>query len=335
MRPLLISVFLLIACTCFSQLSAVKNKVSNGYNFWINLPEGYSQVKSGVPVLIFLHGRSLSGSNLESVKRYGVITEIVKGRKIPAIVIAPQSPKGESWSPDKILNVLNYVQRNFKTDTNRVFVAGMSMGGYGTIRFAGKYPNKIASAIAMCGGGNISDAPSLNTLPLWILHGKKDVATPYTESLKIANAVKKQGGNLLRYTEYETLGHGEMARCFSFDQLYEWLFLFSKDKRPIKLTDNISMPEELFYRGRRKPSVKPEKKTETEASKKSEIIPEAEKKSPSKKSKKSSTKIHVVKKGDTLFSIAKRNGTTVNELRRLNKLKEGEVLMVGKRLRIK
>ena len=114
------------------------------YPFWLHLPSD-SILKSCPPVLIFLHGKSLSGNDLNRVKRYGVISEIEKGRKIPAIVVAPQTNNG--WNPDKVLSVLNFVKRTFTVDTNRVYVCGMSMGGYGTMNFAGKYPELVAAAV--------------------------------------------------------------------------------------------------------------------------------------------------------------------------------------------
>ena len=85
------------------------------YNFWLSLPVD-SILQNNPPVLIFLHGKSLSGSDLALVRKYGVIHEIDKGRSIPAIVIAPQVPAGKSWEPEKILHVLQYVQKQYKTE---------------------------------------------------------------------------------------------------------------------------------------------------------------------------------------------------------------------------
>ena len=115
----------MVGLSASAQLSAVKGKTT--YNFWLNLPSD-SILKTKPPVLIFLHGKSLSGTDMEKVKRYGVIHEIQKGRQVNAIVVAPQVVSG-SWDPDKILEVLEYVQRTYKTDTNRVYVCGMSLGG--------------------------------------------------------------------------------------------------------------------------------------------------------------------------------------------------------------
>lgn len=221
---LLFGLLLTICFTASSQLSTVKGKAD--YNFWISLPED-SILKNNPPILIFLHGKSLSGTNLDLVKKYGVIHEIEKGRKIPAIVIAPQVQSG-SWDPKKILDCLEYVQSQYKTDTNRVYVAGMSLGGYGTLHFAGAYPELVTAAVALCGGGNTKDGCDLATVPLWIQHGNLDYAVPISESEKIVKAIKDcNGGENLKYTVVKGADHGDLEKVFRTDEMYNWLFQYT------------------------------------------------------------------------------------------------------------
>ena len=214
---------------CFSaisQLQAVKGKVT--YNFWLSLPAD-SILQNNPPILIFLHGKSLSGSDLNLVKKYGVIHEMEKGRNIPAIVIAPQVPAGKSWEPKKVLDVLQYVQSQYKTDTNRVYVAGMSLGGYGTLHFAGAYPEIVTAAVALCGGGNVKDAGNLAEVPLWIQHGNLDNAVPISESEKIVKAIKAcNGGENLTYTVVKGANHGDLEKVFRTDEMYDWMFKYTK-----------------------------------------------------------------------------------------------------------
>jgi predicted peptidase len=217
---LLFIVFVNIHVGMRAQLRTVLD--STFYRFWINLPED-SVMKNNPPVLIFLHGKSLSGTDINKVKKYGVIKEIEKGRKIPAIVVAPQVATG-SWNPDKVLEVLQYVQKTYKTDTTRVYVCGMSLGGYGTLHFAGKYADKITAAVALCGGGNTNDACCLATIPLWIQHGNKDYAVPITESEKVVNAIRNCDGSKLVYTVHSGADHGDLEKVFRTDELYNWLF---------------------------------------------------------------------------------------------------------------
>jgi predicted peptidase len=227
MKKLAIVVVLLFSFSkVYSQLQAIKNQAD--YPFLLHLPAD-SILKSKPPVLIFLHGRSLSGTNLDLVKKYGVIHEIEKGRKVPAIVVAPQVIAGKSWEPEKIMSVLKFVQRTFDTDTNRVYVAGMSLGGYGTLRFAGAYPEVVTAAVALCGGGNANDGCDLATVPLWIQHGNSDRAVPISESEKIVNAIKNcNGGENLKYTIHKGADHGALERIFRTDEMYEWLFQYTK-----------------------------------------------------------------------------------------------------------
>lgn len=227
MKKLAIVVVLLFSFSnVYSQLQAIKNQAD--YPFLLHLPAD-SILKSKPPVLIFLHGRSLSGTNLDLVKKYGVIHEIEKGRKVPAIVVAPQVIAGKSWEPEKIMSVLKFVQRTFDTDTNRVYVAGMSLGGYGTLRFAGAYPEVVTAAVALCGGGNTNDGCDLATVPLWIQHGNSDRAVPISESEKIVKAIKNcNGGENLKYTVHKGADHGALERIFRTDEMYEWLFQYTK-----------------------------------------------------------------------------------------------------------
>jgi predicted peptidase len=221
MKTLLYLSFLLITPTFLAQLSAVKGKTA--YNFWINLPKD-SVLNSKPPILIFLHGKSLSGTDLNRVRKYGVIKEIEKGREIEAIVIAPQVASG-SWSPDKVLEVLEYVQKKYNTDSSRIYVCGMSLGGYGTLNFAGKYAGKITAAVALCGGGNVKDAQNLSTIPLWIQHGDADKPVPISQSIKVVDAINcvNSGKNMI-WTIHKGAGHSELERVFRSDAMYDWLF---------------------------------------------------------------------------------------------------------------
>jgi predicted peptidase len=225
MKKIFVLCLLILSCFCtHAQLKAINSQAD--YAFWLHLPSD-SILKSKPPVLIFLHGKSLSGTDLNRVKRYGIISEIEKGRKIPAIVVAPQTNNG--WDPEKILSVLQFVQKNFNTDTNRVYVAGMSMGGYGTLNFAGAYPELVTAAVALCGGGNVKDGCNLATVPLWIQHGTLDTAVPISESEKIVRAIKNcNGGENLIYTPLKGADHGDLERIFRTDEMYDWLFQFTK-----------------------------------------------------------------------------------------------------------
>ena len=204
----------------FAQLQTITNQTE--YPFWINVPETEKTEKQ--PILIFLHGKSLSGTDLNRVRRYGVLRAMDKGRKIPAIVVAPQLAKG-SWNPDKVLEVLEYVKKNYNLDESQIYVCGMSLGGYGTLHFAGKHADKITAAVAICGGGNTSDGCTLSTIPIWIQHGDKDYIVPISESQKVVNAIRKCNEKAkLIFTIIKGGNHGSVENIFHQDAMYNWLF---------------------------------------------------------------------------------------------------------------
>jgi predicted peptidase len=220
LKPLYIALFILTSTFGFSQLKTIKNKTT--YPFWINVPEKESTEKQ--PILIFLHGKSLSGTDLNRVRRYGVLRAMDKGRKIPAIVVAPQVAKG-NWNPDKVLEVLDYVKKNYNVDESRIYVCGMSLGGYGTLHFAGKYADKITAAVAICGGGNVKDGCKLATIPLWIQHGDVDYIVPMSESKKVVDAIKKCDEKAdVTLTIIKGGNHGNVERLFHEDAMYDCLF---------------------------------------------------------------------------------------------------------------
>ena len=225
----LLSTFCFIALLANAQEVLPVTHLEGTYNFLLHKPENKeNQIK---PVILFLHGRSLSGNNLNKVKQYGIIDDIVhRGRDVDAYVIAPQVPFGQSWSPPKLKTILDYVHANYPTDKCRVYVVGMSLGGYGTMDFVGTYPEEVSAAMALCGGGNVKMAESLAKVPLWIMHGKKDAAVPHSESEKVYNAIQNCcENNLTRFSSFPNYGHGEFARVFYAKQMYDWLYQFEKD----------------------------------------------------------------------------------------------------------
>ena len=221
---------LLSVHTAFAQydfLRPVKDSIPGGYDFWVYTPQDYYYSLDSTPVIIFLHGRSLCGRNLNRVKRYGPLDAIVKGRQIEALVLVPQNPGG-SWKPDKINDVLEWTKKHYPMDSTRVYVIGMSLGGYGTLDFAGTYPDKVAAAMALCGGSTLKDVSGLGELPLWIMHGTADRAVPIKQSKVVVEQLKKEGKDKrLRYDWLKGASHGALARILYMTKTYDWLFSHS------------------------------------------------------------------------------------------------------------
>ena len=94
------------------------------------------------------------------------------------------------------------------------------------MHFAGKYASKITAAVALCGGGNVKDACTMATIPMWIQHGNRDEAVPVQRSREVVDAIKTcNGGKNLIYTEIAGADHGDLEKVFRSDEMYNWLFL--------------------------------------------------------------------------------------------------------------
>lgn len=222
--------FLQLFVQAQQEVKAIRH-ASSPYEYWLAIPEGYDKKDTTQwPLIIFLHGRSLSGHDLQKVRQYGLIHEIDKGRKFPAFIIAPQVNKGESWNPTKVIQVLKEVEEMYHIDTTRISITGMSLGGYGTLHTAGEYPDYFCAVAAFCGGGKPKDACNLSTVPVWIAHGKKDRAVPYGESYEMVERIKKCKGEKIKFTSFESYGHGELERMFRTEELVDFLLKNQKGK---------------------------------------------------------------------------------------------------------
>lgn len=205
-------------------LRPVKDSIPGGYNFWVYTPVDYFYSQEQTPVIIFLHGASLCGRNLDRVRRYGPLDAIVKGRSVDALTLVPQNPGG-AWNPKKIMDMLDWVKLHYACDTTRVYVLGMSLGGYGTMDVCGTYPDRIAAGMAICGGTSLGDVSGLGELPFWIIHGTADRAVPIRQSKAVVDKLQSAGkDSRLKYDWLQGVNHGAPARIFYLTKTYEWLF---------------------------------------------------------------------------------------------------------------
>lgn len=288
---------------------------------------------SGKPLVIFLHGASLCGSNLARVRRYGTIDAISRGLKLDAYVLAPQNPGG-AWNPAKINRIVDWALDNYDIDSTRIYVLGMSLGGYGTIDYAAASPSRVAAAMALCGGGTSKTLGNLNQVPLAILHGTGDRAVPWTASQAVVNAMQAAGDTTrLIYRLLPKQSHGALARYFYIPEVYEWLFqhtLLDTTRTVnrdyyfgIDVTDNAfrrlkKLDQPLLVDDSHKASST--KGASTKGASSAEVD-------------ESSTGVHVVKSGDTLSRIAKLHRTTIAHLCAANNISRTSVLRIGQKIR--
>ena len=189
--------------------------------YLIYLPKDYEQ-KASWPLMLFLHGSGERGDNLDLVKKHGPPKLIDAGKQFPFIVVSPQCPNGQSWEPFKLTALLDEIAEKYKVDQDRIYLTGLSMGGFGTWALAAYRPNRFAAIVPICGGGDPSRVKRIAHIPTWVFHGDKDPTVRLRMSKKMVDALKKHGG-IVAFTFYPDAGHDAWTQAYNTLELYEWL----------------------------------------------------------------------------------------------------------------
>jgi hypothetical protein len=189
--------------------------------YLLYLPDDYGKDTTVVwPLILFLHGSRERGNDLTKVNSNGPPRLISKGKKLPFIVISPQLPFGEFWNPDRLVRMLKNIIKNYKVDEERIYLTGLSMGGFGTWATAQKYPEMFAAIAPVCGGGDPLYAWRIRHTPVWIFHGARDPTIPVSKSVIMADSLKQYGN--ARITIYPDAEHDSWSRTYSNENLYKW-----------------------------------------------------------------------------------------------------------------
>lgn len=198
-----------------------KITVAAKLNYLLSLPAEYESSKKSWPLVLFLHGSGESGTDLEKVKIHGPPKIVEAKGPFPFILVSPQSA-GRGWNPDVLNGLLDSVMKQYRVDKDRVYVTGLSMGGFGTWTLAAAHPERFAAIAPICGGGNPEDAPKLAKLPIWVFHGGKDPTVPVRRSEEMVSALKAAGGNP-KFTVYPEAGHDSWTVTYDNPEFYKWL----------------------------------------------------------------------------------------------------------------
>ncbi len=164
------------------------------YRYLLSKPEGYeADTAKKWPLVIFLHGAGERGTDLEKLKKHGPPKLIAAGQKFPAVFASLQCEPKQIWNPHGVKAVTDHLIHTERIDTSRVYLIGLSMGGFGTWETAMEYPETYAAISPICGGAGVRwvMAERLAKTPCWIFHGDKDPTVPVENSEKIYNALKK------------------------------------------------------------------------------------------------------------------------------------------------
>lgn len=202
-----------------------------------------------LPLVIFLHGSGERGDDNMAQLKWGVMNfaSDEQMKLYPAFVVAPQCPEGQTWadftidkkkgivqqsdSPTKsmelVIQLVQQLIKDYPVDTNRIYITGLSMGGFGTFDAMARYPDLFAAAVPVCGGGDPATAPLIKDIPCWIFHGAEDSTVDPILSLHMLEALQQAGAHP-GFTSYPEVGHFSWIAAYSDPLMMEWMFRQNK-----------------------------------------------------------------------------------------------------------
>lgn len=205
-------------------------------NYLLYVPPGYAaDATKQWPLVLFLHGAGERGDDLAKVTVHGPPKLVKQGKELPFILVSPQCPDDERWQPEVLAGLLDQVQAGLRVDAKRVYVTGLSMGGYGSWALGVRYPERFAAIAPICGGGERIDillagrrGPALKTLGVWAFHGAKDNVVPLSESERMVEAFQKAGNKDVKLTVYPEATHDSWTEAYNTPELFDWLLKHSR-----------------------------------------------------------------------------------------------------------
>ncbi|NJN28406.1 MAG: hypothetical protein HC819_21760 [Cyclobacteriaceae bacterium] len=235
------------------QKAHVLNSTEAPYGFYAYTPSAYTSDGPEYPLLIFLHGMGEIGNSasdakkLELVLRNGPPMLIKKNKwqpRYPMIVVSPQCHHGW-WESAKVHELITYLAEHYQVNKKRIYITGLSMGGYGTFGYVGDYGDEsyAAACVPICGGGDPKEAKNFGNTPTWIFHGDADGTVNVNQSINMATNINNlnpaQKAKLTIYPgvshnswsmTYDGTGMGKESKNYdAFSQsIYDWMFEHEK-----------------------------------------------------------------------------------------------------------
>lgn len=209
-----------------------------GYLLYLPADYGKDDTKKW-PVILFLHGSGEAGdgtTQLNKVKQHGPPKLIGQKKEFAFIVVSPQNPIADKtkpgprgWDPKALKGLLDEVLAKHKqADAKRLYLTGLSMGGFGSWSMAAAYPDTFAAIAPICGGGDPASANKIKDLPIWVFHGEKDPTVKIERSVAMVDALKAAGAKDVQFTRYPEAGHDSWTATYNDPKLYEWFLSHSK-----------------------------------------------------------------------------------------------------------
>ena len=205
------------------------------YNYLLYLPKEYHSAKKKYPLLIYLHGSSQKGNDINKLKAYGPPQLVEKGRDFDFIIVSPQCPaSARNWSEeDWFKSLFAELISKYEIDPDRIYLTGVSMGGGGTFDLAKKYPDKFAALVPLCAwDSDVTNLCAIRHIPIWTFHGKQDNIVPVLETEEKVKKLRDCKGTI-ELTVLQNDGHGIQWLYEKQDtyDIYNWML---KHKRRAK-----------------------------------------------------------------------------------------------------
>jgi predicted peptidase len=224
----------------FDNLTFVSGKSELNYRYF--KPKNSS---TKLPLILFLHGSGERGiDNEKHLKHIAHLASEEFQNKFPCYILAPQCPAGVKWvnvewtlkshimppitpTLQTTIELLKKIILKDPIDTDRIYVVGLSMGGFGTWDILCREPKLFAAGVPICGGGDETKAHLIKDIPIWAFHGALDKVVLPSRSQNMVNAIEKLNGKA-RLTIYPDIAHAAWEKALHSDELWLWLFEQSK-----------------------------------------------------------------------------------------------------------
>jgi predicted peptidase len=217
----LFTLFILLFSFLTMKAQQTEQFSKSGLHYLEYIPSNHEQTEK-LPLLIFLHGMGERGDDLSKVKFHGPPSFLDDKKDFPFICISPQCPDSLYWKKEILLPFYEEIIAKYPIDKNRIYITGLSMGGFGTWTSIIAKPDLFAAAVPICGGGDKSKLESIKSMPIWAFHGAKDDVVPLIRSQEMVDGLKKLGSNV-KFTIYPEASHNSWTETYNNQEVYDWL----------------------------------------------------------------------------------------------------------------
>jgi predicted peptidase len=175
------------------------------------------------PFILYLHGGSARGEDFERLRKMGLPKRLEHDADFPFIVASPLLPEGEIWTDvSSLMTLVDQVAQDYRVDPARIYVTGHSMGARGALYLAYRQPDRFAAVAAISPYSPLTAwSKRLTNVPLWLIHGAKDVQAPIKDTEELVQATEKAGGKL-RFTALPDADHF-ILDWFERNDIFDWL----------------------------------------------------------------------------------------------------------------